>query len=494
MTMHRHVRTAIILSILSAVGIAAPMDVQAVPLSPNALTIVVNSSLADAPDVNPGDEICETAPGNGICTLRAAVMEANSTPGQDEIQIPAGTFALSRSGYDDTALNGDLDILDDLVLSGVSYDDTFIDGNGNVTQGRVFHIHSGVTAIISNLRIRGGNGLFNTQEETGGGILNQGNLTLRAVSVRNNSAYKHAGITNEGSLLLQRSFVTDNDPGPEGAGGIGNTGTLEVLESRISSNLAGEWGGIYSNGVLTVTRSTISANISDEKGGVYAIGSVWIEDSTISNNNGGGIHVTGADVTVQNSTISGNFTNGTGGGMYIAVDPGQQVNLFNVTISNNIADSDNAGGGSGGGIYVYTGSVRIANSILANNVLERGAVDQADDCNATIESLGYNLIESTNGCTITGVLTGNKTAQDPQLGGLAQNGGFTLTHALLPGSPAIDSGNPSGCGNALGERLPFDQREHLRHFDGGLGTARCDMGAFEYLSPSSRTYLPVAIR
>src|SRR5215212_6070876 len=81
--------------------------------------IVVNNSTDDAPDRDPGDGACETDFNNDICTLRAAIMEANGREGADSITIPPGTYNLTRAGIDnEDALFGDLDITDDLTISG----------------------------------------------------------------------------------------------------------------------------------------------------------------------------------------------------------------------------------------------------------------------------------------------------------------------------------------------------------------------------------------
>src|SRR5262245_3243074 len=94
-------------------------------------TFSVNSTVA-APDANPGDGKCETASGNNICTLRAAIMETNALAGADTINLQAGTtYVLTRAGIDDTALNGDLDITDDLTINGggAGAGSSIIDGN-----------------------------------------------------------------------------------------------------------------------------------------------------------------------------------------------------------------------------------------------------------------------------------------------------------------------------------------------------------------------------
>jgi CSLREA domain-containing protein len=77
-------------------AIVTTMLLVALPVNPAAAanaTIPVNSTI-DAPDANPGDGSCETAPGNGVCTLRAAVMEANDFPGADTIGLDSAEYVL----------------------------------------------------------------------------------------------------------------------------------------------------------------------------------------------------------------------------------------------------------------------------------------------------------------------------------------------------------------------------------------------------------------
>ncbi|HZY41745.1 MAG TPA: choice-of-anchor Q domain-containing protein, partial [Anaerolineae bacterium] len=93
-----------------------------------------------------------------------------------------------------------------------------------------------------------------------------------------------------------------------------------------------------------------------------------------------------------------------------------------------------------------------------------------------------NLIEdSANACGLTNGVNGNIIGQDPVLGALANNGGFTQTHSLLAGSPAIDTGTNTGC-------PATDQRGAVRP-----AGVRCDVGAFEY-SPPRYLYLPLIVR
>ena len=133
--------------------------------------------------------------------------------------------------------------------------------------------------------------------------------------------------------------------------------------------------------------------------------------------------------------------------------------MRNLTVNNNSATED-----LGGGIFNFDGSVSIRNSIISNNLY-------GGNCSGLITSDGHNL-EDTNTCGFTG--PGDLINTNPLLGPLQNNGGPTLTHALLPGSPAIDAGDNSVCPTT-------DQRGVTRPQDGnGDGIAVCDIGAFEF--------------
>ncbi|MGH2521306.1 MAG: choice-of-anchor Q domain-containing protein, partial [Anaerolineales bacterium] len=104
---------------------------------------------------------------------------------------------------------------------------------------------------------------------------------------------------------------------------------------------------------------------------------------------------------------------------------------------------------------------------------------------ARLRSLGYNLVGDNSGCVFNpanGDQFGTSTQPlDPLLDSLEDNGGPTLTHALLKGSPAIDAGNPFRCADRVGDTLTTDQRGAPRAVDGSdTGRAICDIGAYEF--------------
>jgi hypothetical protein len=129
-------------------------------------------------------------------------------------------------------------------------------------------------------------------------------------------------------------------------------------------------------------------------------------------------------------------------------------------------------------VFISSGTANVRNSIIADNIDGSPAPVDRDDCSGALASEGYNLVESTSGCTIGGDTTGNVTAMDPGLLALAPNGGPTLTHALLPTSPALNAGYP---GTGMGQPCEaVDQRGQPRTAPAGA----CDMGAFEAQPPA----------
>jgi hypothetical protein len=283
---------------------------------------------------------------------------------------------------------------------------------------------------------------------------------------------------------LSGNFASDGDGFGGDGGGIENDlGTLTVSNSTLTGNSTssgggyppGGGGGIYNYGTLAVSNSTLSGNSTGlNGGGIYNYGALTVSSSTLSGNSagdygsGGGIYnsVTGT-LTVSDSTLSGNSGAYGGGGIYTySTHP---VTLTNVTLSANRTNTD------GGGLYVDSSgsSPVLHNTLIAGNL----QVDNArDDVYGRLDPGGDdNLIGDGSGMTgLSNGVNGNQVGSfhdpiDPLLGPLADNGGPTLTHALLPGSPAIDAGN-----NAYA--TDWDQRgPGFRCIVNGV----IDIGAFE---------------
>lgn len=266
-------------------------------------------------------------------------------------------------------------------------------------------------------------------------------LTLRHLTIRNGGAY---GLSSGGQTLIEDAIIRDNHP-PAGNHGSGVRvwGPTTIRNTSIYANSGLYGGGINVSGPLTVTQSVIYDNTVEE--------------------NGGGLYLnSGAAVLLENSTISGNQSAFSGGGIYIGA-PGTTLDLRNVTITANQAGSTN----TVGGVNSYNNAtITMRHTIIANNQGDH----QCSEFNGIWQSLGYNL-SSDSTCHLTG--TGDQPGTNPLLGALADNGGDTLTHALADSSPAMDAGNNAVC-------PATDQRNRVRPHDGDNdGTATCDLGAFE---------------
>jgi len=190
-------------------------------------------------------------------------------------------------------------------------------------------------------------------------------------------------------------------------GGIfnGGVGTLTIVNSALSGNTAAFGGAVYNGGTLNIVNSTISGNTANEGAGVYNPVTLTISNSTFSNNAasqvGGAVFNTGT-LVISNSTISNNSSAFLAGGV---------VNLNNFQIGNTILNEGPASAN------IYNNSIGL------------------------VMSLGYNLSSDDAFGVLTG--PGDQIQTDPKLGPLQNNGGHTLTQALLPGSPAIDTGDPN---------------------------------------------------
>jgi predicted outer membrane repeat protein len=372
---------------------------------------------------------------------------------------------------------------------------SIIDGGGATTQDRVFHIISGEVSI-SGVTIRNSRlGYY----QSGAGVFVEpaGALTLSNSTVTDNTAFSTAGIASGGDLTLTGCTVSNNRS-EDDIGGVGvghhDGSELVIVDSTIANN-TGSGISSSSDAVGILTNTVVISNTAAEGGGIYASGPLRISASAIVSNTaggeGGGIYA--ADpLTVTNSTISNNTAGNDGGGIYV-YDP---VDLSSVTLAGNVSDADDNGSGDGGGIYVYDpAGVSFRNTIIAGNTDSGG---EGPDCYTdwgALNSYGYCLVQDTTGCSISGDTTGNQTGVNPSLGPLRDNGGATFTHALLPGSLAIDAGNPAGCVDGSGSPLSTDQRGLLRVEDGDdNGSAICDIGAYEEWKPSDWVCFPLIRR
>ncbi len=422
------------------------------------------------------DSVLDTSGDSNICTLRDAIIAANTNavaggcpagspyPTVDTISISQSRqVCLPNPSACIIVLSSPLPaVSEDVTITGVTGALKWTPTISGANAYRVFDLGA-VTVNISNLNIINGNATGISTAGYGGAIK-----------------------------------TSDNDT------------TLTVSNVYFSGNHAQHRGGALhvSGGTTTVNNSTFFSNTVDDLGGAieqYA-GILIITGSTLSGNSadlgyGGGIGVQGSsDTRLTNVTISGNKALIGGGGISrFGLSP-TIMSLNNVTISNNTADSNNDGSGDGGGIYRGSGTVTAANTIIAGNFdtpNNSGTGTIHPDCSwwpisDTLTSFGYNLLGRSDGCAgLTNGVNGDKVGTNANplnalLGPPAWNGGSTQTHALLPGSPAIDAGNPlTPGGGGFGACAAIDQRGVTRPIG-----SQCDMGAYE-APPYLKLFLPL---
>src|SRR6267142_3445532 len=404
---------------------------------------------------------------SGPGSLRQALADANDG---DTINFDAsvGTVILATA---------ELAIDKSVTLSGAPQMVTV--ARASQTEFRIFHVMPGHSVEINGLTISGGH----ITGGNGGGILNDNStLTIAHCTVNGNAIVSAkyvnntgGGIYNSGTMTLNQVIVNNNNAvycqcgnGVPSGGGISNTGTMIINAGTVQSNM-GYWsaGGIYNTGMLTITGSTIVNNQTGDTGhfgsiggGIFNDGTMTIQDSTIRGNRatlGGDLHggegggISGNNNTITNSTITANSAlrgGGVAGG----------GNIAHTTFSNNSASRD------GGALYL-TSSLELGNTILKAgasgvNIFNNGG---------SLITHGYNVCSDDGSGFLNG--PGDQINTDPMLGPLQDNGGPTFTHALLPGSPAIDAGDPK-----FSPPPYYDQRGPIFW---RVRNGRIDSGSFE---------------
>jgi hypothetical protein len=323
------------------------------------------------------------------------------------IATGGGPYAFSCDGLTTVKTSAEIVVDNDVILDGEGK--LKLDAN---QAHRVLSVAAGTTAVIRGVTFTGG-----AAEGSGGGVSNRGTLTLINCTVSGNTA----------------SFT---------AGGVlngGPTGTLTLNNCTVSGNTAHSNGGVYNNGAMTLNNCTVSGNTAS-----YSGGGIYNQVDYPNNPN--------SSLTLTNSTVSGN-TGEFGGGI---LNNGN-LTLTNITVSGNVANR-------GSGIYHLAGS-----TLTVRNTLIDDLCYSVGPRYVTITSHGHNIENRANQCDFDH-RTDQVNVGTPMLGPLQDNGGPTETHALLPGSVAINWIPDSLCA------VDTDQRGEPRP----AGAERkCDVGAFE---------------
>lgn len=373
---------------------------------------------------------------------------------------------------------------------------------------------AGATLAVNNSLVQG-NSVDGAPDAhvSGGGLFHGGfGLTLSGTVVDGNTVtgtfVEGGGLAKvgAGTLVISRSTFSGN-LAQHGFGGLADGGGASVGPDDISTTLffgntaEGEGGGLHCDG-CKVTSSLFDSN--EARGAFSSGGGIDARDARIANttivgnraNSGGGVHLVASNASTAslvNSTVVDNSANVDGGGVAAAEIAGTGViHIDGSTITGNTSNIDGSSGGAGGGLFIESGAdVRLANTVLADN-LENG-IGNHDDCDGTLTSPTFNLVQQASGCTLSGG-TGNLFNQTAGLAALADNGGPAvgavnatvqrpmLTRLPLDSSVLIDAGDPTGCkDNAKNLFLALDQLGQDRTVDGpdADNTAECDIGAVE---------------
>ena len=402
----------------------------------------------------------------GDLSLREAIRLANTTPAPVviEFDIPGGDPII-------TLIGEELLVTSSVVIDGDNAGRGFVTLDGD-SSGRIMKVDAllgSATVGITNITLT--NGIADGSDDApfnneGGAIFNQ-----------------------SGDLWISNSTIIGNSAVESGGGVMSRAGTTTIWDTTFEANTAENGGGFFNFGSSTTIRDTTfsSNNATLAGGGILArTGDISVISSTFTGNTAdtgaAGANEIGADTFITNSTVSGNQA-GLNGGAF-ENESGFLV-VTNSTITGNIADADDDGNGSGGGIWTSaSGGTRLFNSIVAGNEIEDPVFpgQLPNDLGGTnvVPVSSNNLIGDPN--SAAGMLDGNNgnivgnagvviditTVLDPVL---AFNGGSTtLSHRLVPGSPAIDAGDSNRAALPGADGLPnisadgdeallFDQRD-----------------------------------
>ncbi|WP_034937690.1 choice-of-anchor Q domain-containing protein [Gloeocapsa sp. PCC 73106] len=311
--------------------------------------------------------------------------------------------------------------------------------------GETISLTSGELLITDDLIIRG---------------LGAENLTIAAqgnsgVFILNNGYQSQDPANNVSISGLSITGAQEGTYNNFSRGAIYNRENLTISDIKIHGNNV---TGIFNDGDLTISNSTISGNSSDfNGGGIFNVGDLIINKSTISGNSSGfgagGIAQRG-NLIISNSTISGNSSNSDAGG--IQQNGFRELRISNSTITLN----------QGGGIASST-NVEIANTIISGNF------ESDINLSNNITSNGGNLIGTGNGLEAFNQPTDQINITDPGLAPLRDNGGPTLTHLPLSDSSAVDA----GVNASIPPGVSTDQRGLARIFNSTV-----DIGSVELQS------------
>ncbi len=440
------------------------------------------------------------------CSLREAVIAANSLKGEDTIILKKGVYYINLGNSKESDANeGNLDINDDLIIKGAGRDETIIK---SLMKDRVFFIdryHKGVKAKFSNLSIEGG------ESDYGGGIQNDGILILTNVRIKDNKALNGGGVFSTGYLELIKSQILENHAVTLGdkengfGGGIFVKNGTVIKDCEFKNNFANrDGGGIYAKDKsdVKIERVNFISNGSDAKGGgVFLGGKSFINDSVFSKNSandggaaaffkkstaslinvrffenkalgedlggGGAIFNFQGELSIDRSKFEGNYALGEGGG---ALENTGDLNISNSIFSKNSSKEhdtsnlpSNTSFGFGGAVLLISGSkVNIENVLFQNNIAANNGGAIYNDKNSILNIRDSKFISN--------------SASLKYGGALYNEGNLYLRDTLFSKNNSKKLGGAVGLGDGESEIVACDFKYNKSYLNGGA----------LYLSPNSK--------
>jgi hypothetical protein len=387
--------------------------------------------------------VFQCAAGDVTCLI-TAINTANADGEADLITLAEGTYTLTAVDNVTDGPNGLPSIVSAMTIRGAGPETTVIERDAGAPEFRIAHVAAAGALTLDGLTIRRGSVYPGSD---GGGVANDGTLTLTNCRVADSTANTGGGLANRGTMSVTNCTIADNFGRATGGGGLSNHGLAIVTQSTVAGNRGDPetiGGGLLNDGTLLLTNSTVADNREvDAGGGLSNSGLAILTNSTVAGNQGG--------------------SPGGGGGGLRNTGTGTLL-LTNSTVADNRTPAAGAGG------LDADGAVTLQNTILARNIGGDGPPEEAGvDCFGRVTSLGHNLIGDLSGCTVTPLPT--DLSGDPGLGAFTDDEAPGRGHIpLLAASRAINAGTDTVCPRT-------DQ----------LGQPRvgvCDIGAIEFQQES----------
>jgi CSLREA domain-containing protein len=452
--------------------------------------------------------------GDGKCTLREAITNANNDNQSGSTDCPAGSGADTitiGTSYVITLTSQLPPITSTITIDASSSallptiqasicNPVTLPGGCSPATYRVLNVSFNGSLTLNHVIVRHGYcaGSCSDDPARGGGIYNNGNLTIINSTIDANKATEFGGGIYHSYVTATLSVSNSSISNNYAVAGVGHGGGIYAARPVVLTNVTfynnlsfGNGGGLYNTlSDSSLTDVTFDGNYGFFGGGMYNYNSApTLKNVTFMNNSntqvsgeGGGMYNSGGSPILANVTFSANSGNASGGGM--KNDSGN-VTLTNVTFSGNTAVF-----GQGGGLSSVNGTTTLKNAIFWGNTAPNSTSTASLLNTLNTTNISYSIVQGSGGSSAWnsafGTDGGNNLDVDPLLYALANNGGLTKTMALGSGSPAINAGSDAICAAAPVSNTSQNGATRPKG-------AHCDIGAYEFVQsfadvPSSHQY------